>query len=128
MSNLSKQITIDFVSGLPLTPTKKDSIGVIVYQLTKLAHFLPVCKNYSLQKLTKLYISEIIPVLHLDFGGSYKIRWELTWILVILEDMLRGCTIEFRGSWEEHLLLSENNSFQSSIQMTPYEAFYGHKC
>ncbi|KAA3476997.1 integrase [Gossypium australe] len=51
---------MDFVSGLPLTPTKKESIWVIVGILAKSTHFLPVCTNYSLQKLAKLYISKIV--------------------------------------------------------------------
>ncbi|XP_040940100.1 uncharacterized protein [Gossypium hirsutum] len=49
----------------------------------------------------------------------------------ILEDMLRGCVMEFRGRWEEYMPLAEftcNNSYQSSIQMTPYEVLYGSKC
>ena len=33
---------MDFVSGLPITPRKKDSIGVIVDRLTKSAYFVPV--------------------------------------------------------------------------------------
>ena len=39
----------------------------------------------------------------------------------ILEDMLRGCMLDFKGSWEEYLPLAEfayNNSFQSTIGMT----------
>ncbi|KAA3482939.1 reverse transcriptase [Gossypium australe] len=58
-----KRVTMDFVSRLPLTPTKKDSIWVIVdslIRLTKSAHFLPVKIHYSLQKLAKLYVSEIV--------------------------------------------------------------------
>lgn len=50
---------------------------------------------------------------------------------MILEDKLRGCVIELHGRWEELLPLAEfsyNNSFQSTIQMTPYEALYGRKC
>ncbi|KAA3474187.1 zinc finger and BTB domain-containing protein 11-like [Gossypium australe] len=39
---------MDFVTGLPLTPTKKS------------AHFIPVRANYSLQKLAKLHVSEIV--------------------------------------------------------------------
>ena len=42
-----------------------------------------------------------------------------------LEDMLRACVLDLKGSWEEHLLLVEftyNNSYQESIQMAPYEA------
>jgi hypothetical protein len=45
--------------------------------------------------------------------------------------MLRACTLNFGGSWEEHLPLAEfsyNNSYQSSIKMAPYEALYGRKC
>ena len=43
----------------------------------------------------------------------------------ILEDMLRACVLDHKGSWEEHLPLVElayNNSYQASIQMAPYEA------
>ena len=49
----------------------------------------------------------------------------------ILEDMLRGCVIDFRGVWDDYLPLVEfayNNSFQSSIGMAPYEALYGRRC
>jgi hypothetical protein len=45
--------------------------------------------------------------------------------------MLRACALDFGGSWEEHLPLAEfsyNNSYQSSIQMAPFEALYGRKC
>ena len=48
-----------------------------------------------------------------------------------LEDMLRACVLDLKGSWEEHLPLIEfayNNSYQASIQMAPYEAFYGRPC
>ncbi|XP_017644397.1 uncharacterized protein LOC108485049 [Gossypium arboreum] len=40
--------TMDFVSGLALTPTNKDSELVIADQLTKSAHFIPVHTDYSL--------------------------------------------------------------------------------
>ena len=45
--------------------------------------------------------------------------------------MLRGCVIDFRGSWEDYLPLVEfayNNSYQSSIRMAPYKALYGRRC
>ena len=45
--------------------------------------------------------------------------------------MLRACVLDFRGSWEDHLPLVEfayNNSYQSSIEMAPYEALYGRPC
>ena len=51
---------MDFVVGLPLTGRKHDSIWVVVDQLTKSAHFLPVRTDYSLDKLVELYIKEIV--------------------------------------------------------------------
>ena len=51
---------MDFVNGLPFTPTKKDSVWVIVDRLTKSAYFIPVRTDNSLQKLAKLYVSEIV--------------------------------------------------------------------
>ena len=39
--------------------------------------------------------------------------------------------LEFKGSWHRYLPLMEfayNNSYQSSIEMAPYEALYGRKC
>ncbi|GJV77915.1 reverse transcriptase domain-containing protein [Tanacetum coccineum] len=48
-----------------------------------------------------------------------------------LEDMLRVCVLEFRGSWDVHLLLVEfsyNHSYHSSVRCTPFEALYGRKC
>ena len=48
-----------------------------------------------------------------------------------LEDMLRSCVMEFKGSWDTHLALMEfayNNSYQASIEMALFEALYGRKC
>ena len=48
-----------------------------------------------------------------------------------LEDLLRACVLDHRGSWDDLLPLIEftyNNSFHSSIGMAPYEALYGRKC
>ena len=49
----------------------------------------------------------------------------------VLEDMLRACVLDFKGSWEEQLPLVEfayNNNYQASIQVAPYEALYGRPC
>ena len=49
----------------------------------------------------------------------------------VLEDMLRACVLNHKGSWEEHLPLVEfayNNSYQVSMQMAPYKALYGRPC
>ena len=49
----------------------------------------------------------------------------------ILEDMLRMYVMDRPSKWEEYLHLAEfayNNSYQSSIKMSPFEALYGRKC
>ncbi|KAA3477814.1 DNA/RNA polymerases superfamily protein [Gossypium australe] len=134
---------------------------VIVDRLTKSTHFISVRVDYSLQKLSKLYVAEIVrllgvpvsiisgrdprftsrfwKVLHqvlgtrLDFSTAFhpQTDGQSERVIQIFEDMLRGCVIDFRGSWEEFLPLAKfayNNSYQSSIQMAPYEALYGRKC
>ena len=48
-----------------------------------------------------------------------------------LEDMLRSCVLQFKGYWNEYLPLAKftyNNSYHSSIEMSPYEALYGKQC
>nr|GEV26915.1 reverse transcriptase domain-containing protein [Tanacetum cinerariifolium] len=55
-----ERITMDFMSGLPRTPSGYDTIWVIVDRLTKSAHFLPMKKMDSMEKLTRLYLKEIV--------------------------------------------------------------------
>ena len=47
-----------------------------------------------------------------------------------LEDMLRACVIDLKGSWDDHLPLIElayNNNYHSNIGMAPFEALYGRR-
>ncbi|MCI54878.1 gag protease polyprotein, partial [Trifolium medium] len=51
---------MDFITGLPKTRKKKDCIWVIVDRLTKSAHFQAVKVMDTEEKLTDLYIAEIV--------------------------------------------------------------------
>ena len=152
---------MDFVSGLPRTRAGNDTIWVIVDRLTKCAHFVPIKKTFSLDKLSQIYIKEIIrlhgtPVsivsdrdprfiskfwksLHatlgtkLSFSSAHhpQIDGQSERTIQTLEDMLRACSLEWKGNWDEHLSLAEfsyNNSFHASIGVAPFEALYGRKC
>nr|GEV63923.1 reverse transcriptase domain-containing protein [Tanacetum cinerariifolium] len=55
-----EKITMDFLTGLPRTPSSYDSIWVIVDRLTKSTYFLPMKKTDSMEKLTQLYLKEIV--------------------------------------------------------------------
>ena len=153
--------TMDFVSGFPLPQRKHDAIWVIVDRLTKSAHILPIRLDYSMDRLADLYVNGIfrlhgIPVsivsdldprftsrfwkeLQSAFGTRLNFSTvfhpqtdgQSERVIQVLEDMLRGCVIDFLGSWDRYIPLMEfayNNSYQSSISMAPYEALYGRRC
>ena len=51
------------------------------------------------------------------------------------EDMLRASALDYGSSWDDNLpyaVFSYNNSYQASLKMAPFEAFYeggaGHRC
>ena len=51
---------MDFVTHFPRTPQGLDAVWVIVDRLTKLAHFLAVRMTFTLERLCRLYIREIV--------------------------------------------------------------------
>ena len=53
-------IGMDFITGLPQTSKRKDSIWVIIDRLTKVAHFLPVLVKFTVGQLADLYLSRIV--------------------------------------------------------------------
>ncbi|GJU37974.1 putative reverse transcriptase domain-containing protein [Tanacetum coccineum] len=55
-----ERITMDFVTKLPKTSSRHDTIWVIVDRLTKSAHFIPTRATNSMETLTRLYIKEIV--------------------------------------------------------------------
>ncbi|GJV99542.1 putative reverse transcriptase domain-containing protein [Tanacetum coccineum] len=126
------KITMDLITKLPRSRSGHDAIWVIVDRLTKSAHFLSIREDFSIEKLARLYIDEIVaqhgvPVSIIsDRDGRFTSHFWLS----TLEDVLRACVIYFGGSWGVHLPLAEfsyNNSYHSSIQCAPFEALYGRK-
>ena len=56
---------------------------------------------------------------------------QLERVIQVLEDLLRACTLDLKGNWDDYLPLVEfayNNSFQVSIGMTLFKGLYGRKC
>ncbi|GJS87350.1 reverse transcriptase domain-containing protein [Tanacetum coccineum] len=132
-----EKITMDFITKLPKTAAGFDSIWVIVDRLTKSAHFLPMRETDSTEKLTRLYMKEIvarhgIPVsiisdrdshftsrvwqsLHKALGTQLNLSTayhpqtdgQSERTIQTLEDMLRACVIDFENGWDRHLPLVE---------------------
>ena len=53
-------IAMDFVTALPKTQKKHDAIWVIIDRLTKSAHFIPINQTFSLERLARVYVKEIV--------------------------------------------------------------------
>lgn len=53
-------VTMDFLMSLPKTVKGHDSIWVVVDQLTKSAHFLPIKETWPIDRLAKLYTNEVV--------------------------------------------------------------------
>ena len=51
---------MDFVLGFPGTQRQYDSIWVVVYRLTKSAHFIPIKSTYSAENYARIFIDEIV--------------------------------------------------------------------
>ncbi|GKD32187.1 putative reverse transcriptase domain-containing protein [Tanacetum coccineum] len=130
-------ITMDFITKLSRTSSGYDTIWVIVDRLTKSAHFLSMRKNDSMDKLTRLYLKEVvtrhgIPVLiicdcdgrftsnfcrsfqkalgtRLDMSTAYHLQTDgqSEKTIQTLEDMLRAYVIDFGNGWDRHLPLIE---------------------
>nr|GEY16992.1 putative ribonuclease H-like domain-containing protein [Tanacetum cinerariifolium] len=130
-----EKIIMDFVLGLPRTPSGYDSIWVIVDLLTKSAHFLPMEKTDSIEKLAQQYLKEIVcrhavPMsiisnrdslftsrfwktlqkalgTHLNLSIAYhpEMDGQSERTIQTLEDILRACVIDFGNSWDQHLPL-----------------------
>ncbi|WMV07863.1 hypothetical protein MTR67_001248 [Solanum verrucosum] len=99
--------------------------------MTKSAHFLPVKTTLSAEDYAKLYIQEIVRLHGVPISIISDRDGQAERTIQTLEDMLRACVIDFKGSWDDHLPLIEfayKNSYHASIQMAPYEALYGRRC
>jgi hypothetical protein len=124
---------MDFIVGLPRTLSRYNSIWVIVDQLTKVAHVIPVKTTYSGSQLAELYMSRIVCLhgvlkkimsdrgtqftskfwerLHealdtqMRFSSSYhpQTDGQTERVYQILEDMLRACALQYGRSWDKSL-------------------------
>jgi len=139
------EVGMDFVVGLPRTPSGHNAIWVIVDRLTKVVHFIPVSTTYTGDKLAQLYIDRIVKLhgapsrivsdryakftsrfwkkLHealgtkLDFSSAYhpQTDGQTERVNQILEDMLRACVLTYGSNWEKSLSFAEF-SYNNSYQ------------
>ena len=106
-------------------------------KLTKSTHFLSVRLDYSMDRIAELYVSEIVRLhgiplsivsdrdprftskfwkelqssfgTRLNFNTAFhpQTNGQSKRVIQVLEDMLRGCVLDFSGSWDMYIPLME---------------------
>ncbi|GJR19315.1 putative reverse transcriptase domain-containing protein [Tanacetum coccineum] len=147
-------ITMDFIIKLPKTSSGYDTIWVIVDRLTKSAHFQPMKENNSMERLTRLYMKEVVTRhgilvsiicdrdgrFMLNFWRSFqkalgtRLDMSTTYhpqtdgrserTIQTLEDMLRAYVIDFGNVCDRHLSLIEF-LYNNNVQLTGPEIIHG---
>ncbi|GJU82516.1 putative reverse transcriptase domain-containing protein [Tanacetum coccineum] len=96
----------------PGSKSGHDTIWVVVDRLTKSAYFLATREDYSMEKLARLYIDEIV--------SRHGVP-----VLIILDQDRRWMDKDVHLPLDE---FSYNNTDHSSIRCALFEALYGRKC
>ncbi|GJR58442.1 putative reverse transcriptase domain-containing protein [Tanacetum coccineum] len=124
-------ITMDFVAKLPKKTTGQDTIWVIVDQLTKSAHFLPMKEDDSLEKLTRQYLKEVVsrhevPVSIIsDRDGKFTSHfwWSLHKVLEIIHETTKKIIqIKIRIQ-----AAREHQKSYANVRQKPFEFQVGDK-
>ncbi|GJX45081.1 polypyrimidine tract-binding protein homolog 2 isoform X1 [Tanacetum coccineum] len=127
----------EMLRGLDQTHGGYDTILVRVDILTKSAYFLAIREDYNMERLSRIYIDDIVARhgvhvsiisdqdrqftsrfwqtlekalgtrLHLSTAYHPQIDGQSEHTIQTLEDMLRACVMDFGGSWDIHLPLAE---------------------
>ncbi|GJU01300.1 putative reverse transcriptase domain-containing protein [Tanacetum coccineum] len=96
-----EKITMDFITKVPKMAAGFDSIWVIVDRLTKFAHFLPMRETDLTEKLTRLYMKEIVA--------------------------RHGIPVSIISDRDSHFTSRVWKSLHKALA-APFEALYGRKC
>lgn len=149
-----EQISMDFITQLPITKHGNDAIIVVVDKLTKMSHFIPTTTNVSATQVAKIIMNEIVryhglpKVIISDRDTRFtSVFWKSLWNLLdtqlnmstafhpetdgqtermnrTLEQMLRSYVNYKTNDWDDYLVNCEI-AYNNSIQSsTGYSPFY----
>ncbi|GJW45789.1 putative reverse transcriptase domain-containing protein, partial [Tanacetum coccineum] len=129
---------MEFITKLPRSSSGHDAIWVIVDRLTKSVHFLAIREDYSMEKLARLYIDEIVArhgvptSIISNRDGRFTSRFWQTMqkALGTRLDMSMAYHPQTDGQSERTIQTLEDilRVYHSSIRCAPFEALYGMKC
>ncbi|GJY62915.1 putative reverse transcriptase domain-containing protein [Tanacetum coccineum] len=125
-------IAMDFVTKFPRTSSGHDTIWVIVDQLTKSAHFLPMHEDYKMVRLARLYLNEIVArhgVLISIISDRDSLFTSRFW--QSLQEAL-GTRLDMSTAYhpqtDGQIEFLYNNSYHASVRCALFKALYGRKC
>ncbi|GKC27520.1 putative reverse transcriptase domain-containing protein [Tanacetum coccineum] len=130
-----EKITMDFITKLPKMAAGFDLIWVIVDRLTKSAHFLPMKETDSTEKLTRLYMKEIvarhgIPVSIIsDRDSHFTSRvWQSLHKALGTQLNLSTAYHPQTDGQSERTIQTLEDIYHTSIKAASFEALYDKKC
>ncbi|GJS00976.1 putative reverse transcriptase domain-containing protein [Tanacetum coccineum] len=126
---------MDFVTKLPRTSSGYDTIWVIVDQLTKSAHFLPMRDNDSIDKLSRLYLKEVVT--RHEIPVSIICDRDPRFMSSLWRAYQKAMGTQLDMSMAYHLQTDRQSErtiqtlediYHASIKAAPFKALYGRKC
>ena len=132
-----ESISMDFVTGLPVSKNGYNAIWVIVDRLSKAAVFIPMRDDWEMSQLAAAYVKHVVKkfgipssiisdrdprymsefwdTMQREFGTQLRFSTayhpmtdgQTERTIQTLEDMLRACVLQFQGSWVDRLDLIE---------------------
>ena len=122
---------MDFITSLPKSKKKNDSILVVVDKLSKVSHFIPVNSTYKVVHIANMFLKEIFRLhgipkaiisnrdakfignfwrslfsgleMHLNFSTAYHPQTKR--VNQILEDMIKMYALNKPTKWDDYLYL-----------------------
>ncbi|GKE66958.1 putative reverse transcriptase domain-containing protein [Tanacetum coccineum] len=125
---------MDFVTKLPRTSGGHDTIWVIVDRLTKSAYFLPMCEDYKMDRLARLYLNEIVarPGVPISIIFDHDSRFTSRFWQSIQEAL--GTRLDMSTAYHPQTDGQSKRAIQTledmhrAVRCALFEALYGRKC
>nr|GEW06849.1 hypothetical protein [Tanacetum cinerariifolium] len=127
-------ITMDFITKLPKMNSGHDTIWVVVDILTKSTHFLAIREDYSMEKLARLYIDEIVarhgvPVsIILNRDGLFTSRFWKTLQKALGTRLDMSTSYHPQTDGQSERIIQTLEDMLRAIRCASFEPLYGRKC
>nr|GEW09675.1 RNA-directed DNA polymerase [Tanacetum cinerariifolium] len=124
-----KDVSLDFVLGLPRTQRSKDSVMVVIDRFSKMAHFVPCSKTFDASQVARLYFAKIVK-LH-SVPKTLTSNRDVKFTKVVnhsLGNLLRNLIGDNAKQWDIILPQAEfayNGSVNRTTGKSPSEVVYG---